>query len=695
VNPLRRSGASALVLLAAAAPLAAQDYPKTPPAPGPLTPAPFPPFRETVLPSGLRILVVESHKQPIVSLSLSFAAGSIFDPAGKEGLSEMVAGLLTKGAGGRTAEQISEAIEGAGGSLSAGAGPDFLSINSTVLTSSLPLAMELIGDAAVRPAFPETEVELLRTQTLSGLQVALSQPESVADRIFHRTLYGQNPYGRSADPASIRATKRADLVAFQRSRLRPAGALLVVAGDVSLAQVRTLALKAFRGWVGAPPAVPVFRAPPSRASTELILVHRPGSVQSNIMVGNLTFLPGDPRTYSAAVANQVLGGGASSRLFLILREAKSWTYGAYSGYARRKGLGFFQARTEVRTEVTDSALKETLVQLRRIATEPVPVRELEDAKGSLTGSYPLSIESADQVAGAVANARLYGLAPDYVQTYRVRIGAVTASQVQSTAQATIRPNAAAIVVVGDGAKVYESLKGIAPVTIVDPEGNPLTPADLSPKVAALDLDLSALVPRRDSFSIGVQGNQLGWQRGLLEKTADGFRYTEDTHIATFVNQTTVLELDAMGRMKSVKQTGKVQGQDAMVDVVYAGGRAKGTASTPDPQTRAVKQVTIDTLVAEGTVDDNAVQALLPALKWKAGAKWTINVLSAGQAEIKPWTLTVAGTEPVTIGGKPVEAFRTELVGPPAPLTFWVSTAAPHVLLKIAIAGAPVDILRVP
>ena len=460
-----------------------------------------------MLPNGLRILVVESHKQPIVSLSLSFAAGSIFDPPGKEGLAEMVAGLVTKGAGTRTAEQISEAIEGAGGSLSAGVGADFLSINSTVLKTSLPLAFELIGDAAMRPTLPETEVELLRTQTLSGLQVALSQPEAIASRIFQRTLYGQNPYGRSANPASVKATTRADLVAFQRARLRPAGALLVVAGDVTLAEVRALALKTFRGWAGAPPAAPVFRAPPVRTKTELILVHRPGSVQSNILVGNLTFLPDDPRTYSAAVANQVLGGGASSRLFLILREAKSWTYGAYSRYARRKGIGSFEANTEVRTEVTDSALRETLAQLRRIATEPVPTAELEAAKGSLTGSFPLTIESADQVANAVANARLYGLAPDYVQTYRVRIGAVTAPQVQATAQATIRPAAAAIVVVGDGSKIYESLKGIAPISIVDPEGNPLTPADLTPKVAALDLDLSALVPRRDSFSISLQGNQ--------------------------------------------------------------------------------------------------------------------------------------------------------------------------------------------
>ncbi|HEU5218136.1 MAG TPA: pitrilysin family protein, partial [Gemmatimonadales bacterium] len=492
MNPYIRL-AAALALVAVAAPLAAQEYPKTPPAPGPLTPAPFPPFQEAVLPNGLRILVVESHKQPIVSLSLSFAAGSIFDPPGKEGLSEMVAGLLTKGAGTRTAEQISEAIEGAGGSLSAGAGSDFLTISSTVLKTSLPLAMELVGDAAVRPTFPETEVELLRTQTLSGLQVALSQPEAIASRIFQRTLYGQNPYGRSANPASVKATMRADLVAFQRSRLRPGGALLVVAGATSLAEIRALAMKTFRGWAGVPPAAPIFKAPPVRTRTELTLVHRPGSVQSNILVGNLTFRPNDPRTYSAAVANQVLGGGASSRLFLILREAKSWTYGAYSRFARHKGVGSFEANTEVRTEVTDSALRETLAQLRRMADEPVPMRELEDAKGSLTGSFPLSIESADQVAGAVANARLYGLAPDYVQTYRVKIGAVTAAQVQATAGSTIRPGTVAIVVVGDGSKIYERLKDIAPISIVDPEGKPLTPADLTPRVAALDLDLTALV----------------------------------------------------------------------------------------------------------------------------------------------------------------------------------------------------------
>jgi len=693
ITPTRGS-AAALAFLVLAAPIAAQSYPKTPPPPGPLAPAPFPPFKESVLPGGLRILVVESRKQPIVSLSLSFPAGSVFDPPGKEGLADMVAGLLTKGAGNRTADQISEEIEGAGGSLGAGAGADFLSVNSTVLKTSLALAMELIGDAVMRPAFSDAEVELLRTQTLSSLQVSLTQPEAIAERTFLRTVYGQNPYGRSSTPGSVKALTRADLVAYQKSRLRPTGALLVIAGDVSAAEVRALATRTFRGWAGTLPAAPVFRAPPVRAKTELILVHRPGSVQSNIMVGNLTYAPNDPRTYSASVLNQVLGGGASSRLFMILREGKSWTYGAFSGFSRRKGTGFFQASTEVRSEVTDSALKELMVQLGRVGTETIPAAELEAAKGSLTGSFPLSIESADQVANAVANARLYGLAPDYVQTYRVKVGAITAAQAQATARAVIRPEAAAIIVVGDGAKIYDKLKDIAPTSLVDVEGKPLAPADLVPKVAALDLDLSALVPRRDSFSVTFQGNVIGYQRGLLDKTADGFRYTEDTQLAGIVNQTTTLELDAAAQMKSVKQSGKQSGQDVMIDVIYSGGRAKGNAVSLDPQ-RQVKKVTIDTVVVEGTIDDNAVQAVLPALKWKPGAKWTMNVLSAGQAEIKPWTLAVTGTETVTIAGKPVETYRAELTGAASPLTFWVSTAAPHLLYKIAISGAPVEITRVP
>ena len=675
--------------------LAAQDYPKTPPPPGPLVPAPFPPFRETVLPNGLRLLVVESRKQPIVSLSLNFPAGTRLDPAGKEGLAEMVAGLLTKGAGSRSAEEVATAIEGAGGSLTASVNSDFLSVESTVLAPSLPLALELIADAVIRPTFEEKELGLLRIQTLSGLQVALSQPDEIAARAFRRALYGEHPYARSSVPASVQAISRDDLLAFHQGRLRPAGALLVVAGAVSLDEARRLATRAFQGWTGTPQAETAAAAPPSRSGSEVILVHRPGSVQSNIVAGNLTYPPNDPRTYSSTVANQVLGGGASSRLFLILREQKSWTYGAYSRYSRRKDVGYFAANTEVRTEVTDSALRELMAQLRRIRDEPVPAAELAEAQGALVGQYPLTIETADQVAEAVANARLYELPGDYVQTYRVKLGQVTGAEVQNTARSTIRPDSMAIVVVGDGAKILDGLRGIAPppITILDPEGKRLTPDDLRPRAAALELDLEALAARRDSFTVMVQGNPLGWQTSTLEPVPGGFRYTESTNIGPVVQQTTVLELDQAGGMRSVKQNGKFQGQDVVIDVRYQNGRAVGMAQAPDPSTGTIKSVTVDTALAPGTIDDNAIQALLPALRWGPGAKWTVNVLSAGQNQIKLWTLTVTGTETVTVGDQAVPTFRAELTGGDAPLVLWMSAEKPHRLMKLTVAGQPVEFVR--
>jgi zinc protease len=672
---------------------AAAQYPKTPPPPGPLTPAPFPPFREVTLPNGLRILVVESHKQPIVSISLSFGAGSVHDPTGKEGLAEMVAGLLTKGAGERTAEQIAETIEGAGGSLTAGAGNDFLTVSASVLTQSLPLAFSLLADVVMRPTFPASEVDLLRTQTLSGLQVALSQPETIASNAFRKALYGEHPYARSATPSTVGAITRDDITAFHRSRLRPGGALLVLAGDVTLSQARRLALQSFQGWLGTPAEAPPARPPAERTATELVLVHRPGSVQSNILVGNLTWSPTDPRHYAAIVANKVLGGGTDSRLFLILREQKSWTYGAYSGLTRRRGIGYFTASAEVRTEVTDSALTELLTQLRRIGNEPIPPAEFEDSKGALTGSYPLSIETADEVANAVANARLYGLPADYVQTYRVRLGEVTPAAAQAAARAAIRPEAAVIVVVGDAQKLYDRVKGIAPTRLVDPEGKSLTPEDLNPKAAALDLDLAALVPRRDSFTVMLQGNPVGWQRGVLERTDSGFTYTEDVSLGGQVRTTTVLTLDGRARLRRIQQSGSQMGQSVSVDVTVADGQAKGTARAPNPQTGQMKEVTIDTAVTEGTVDDNSVQALVPAFRWQPGARWTFSVFSAAQADIKPWTMSVAGTDVVKIGEREIQAYRVELAGAPAPFMLWVSAAAPHDILKMAIAGQPLEWIR--
>src|SRR5207247_8239663 len=197
----------------------------------------------------------------------------------KEGLSALAAELLSKGTDSRSAEQIAATIEGVGGTLAASSGDDFLTISADALSDQTGLVFDLLGDVTLHPTFPESELELARTRALSALALQLSQPAAVAQRFFGSEIYGRNPYGRSATRESYRAVTRDDVTQFARQRLRPVGALLVVAGDVADVQVGELVAKAFAGWRAAPPPSPALPVPATRVATDILLVHRPGSAQ--------------------------------------------------------------------------------------------------------------------------------------------------------------------------------------------------------------------------------------------------------------------------------------------------------------------------------------------------------------------------------------------------------------------------------
>ena len=690
LRPLLAAGA---LLAPLALPLPAQGFPKTPPAPMPLAPAQFPPFQEAVLPNGMRLLVVENRKQPIIAVSLSFTAGAVTEPAAKAGLAGMVAGLLNKGAGARNAEQFADAIEGVGGGFAASAGDDFLQLYVNTLSRNAPLAFELLADAAIRPAFPAQEVELLRTQTLSGLQLEKSQPAAIAGRTFRQALYGAHPYGRSATEATVKAITRADVVAFHTARLRPQGALLVVAGDLSLAQARALATKAFAGWTGAPATLAALPPVPARTQAELILVHRPGSVQSNVLIGNTTRGPADPLRYAATVANEALGGGSEGRFFRILREEKGWTYGSYSELQTRRGAGAFSASGEFRTAVTDSAVTVMLQQIRALRDAVLPAQEFADRKGALTGRFPLQVETAEQVANRVATARLLGLPADYVQTYRQKLAAVTAAEARTAAAAAFRPDQGVIVVVGDGQTLWPKLQGLArSARLVDVDGKAMDPADLTPKASTLALPWEQLVARADSFQVRLQGNPFGFVSTRLERTAEGWRYTDQTVLGPVINQKTVVTFSATGAMQAVTQEGTAQGQKLATTLAYANGKVTGKATTPGPQ--GAKESAVNADVPAGALDDNVVQALLPLMPLAAGAKVPITVFQGGKGSASTWTVRVEGEESVTVPAGTFPAYKVALDGAEQPLAFYVSTAAPRRLLKIAFVGAPVEIVLV-
>ncbi|MFM8910473.1 MAG: M16 family metallopeptidase, partial [Gemmatimonadota bacterium] len=189
------------------------------------------------------------------------------------GLSEMMAGLLTKGAGSRSADQIAAAIEGVGGTINAFPGSEYITVNASVLAADRQLAFNLLADVVVRPTFPATEVELLRKQTLSSLALAKSQPSSIASRFFAKGLYGEHPYGSSADEASVGAITREELVAFHGQRVRPGQALLVIAGAIDAAEARTMTEAAFGAWSGATLTAAAPRPAPQRTKSGLRRVH--------------------------------------------------------------------------------------------------------------------------------------------------------------------------------------------------------------------------------------------------------------------------------------------------------------------------------------------------------------------------------------------------------------------------------------
>jgi zinc protease len=648
----------------------------------------FPPFRETALPGGMTLLVVENHEQPVISVNLSFRAGALYDAVGKEGTAELVAQLLTKGTPTRTAEQISAAIEGVGGALGASAGDDFLTVSENVLSDHADLAFDLLGDVVRRATYPPQELELARTQALSALALALSQPANVADRFFRREIYGRHPYGRSPTEESYRAITQEDVKRFAATRLRPSGALLVLAGDVTLARARALALKAFAGWTGVPPVVAQPPASPVKTATDILLVHRPGSVQGNVQIGNTTMGPTDSGYYAARVATQVLGGGADARLFLILREQKSWTYGSYAGLDRRRGLGNWEATFEGRTEVVDSALAEMLHQIDRMRTELVPDSELANTKGFLVGSFPLTIETPGQIASAVANARLLGLGADYVRLYRERLAAVTPARARAAAARTYHRSALSIVVVGDGEKLYDRLTAIAPVRLVDVDGKPLAPEDLHPKAGAPALDRDQIVSRADSFQIVIQGNPMGALTSRTTVTTDSIVYQEQTTIGGGMVQqgTTVRFNPADLSVTRVDQTGSVQGQAADIHLTYDSGRVKGKATTPQPG-GAPQTLQIDTTVTPGTYDDNALSFIFPALPLAAGQTFSLNVFESGKGVTKVLQVKVSEGGSVTVPAGSFPTFRLDIAGGQVPTTFYVTKDTPRRIVKIELSGA--------
>lgn len=667
---------------------------QAPPPPLPERPVAFPPFVETTLPNGLTVIVVEKTDAPVASARLYVRTGSAADPVAKVGLADLVARTLTQGTQRRTARQIAETIERVGGNLDANATLDYLVVSTGVLAEHLPLAMDLLADVVRRPTFPAQEFATERSQALAQLRLQLAQAGVLAQRRFQQEVYGSHPYGLVPTATTLQAVTRADLVDFHRRYVSPRNALLVIAGAVSRDDALALARRFFGDWRGTAAAAPTYPQPPAQGPTRILLVHRPGSVQSNILIGHVAIRPDNPDYFPLQVLNKILGGGTDARLFRILREERGWTYGAYSRISRPKDVGTFVANAEVRTEVTDSALREMLAQLRRLREEPIPEEEVRAAKEYLIGSFPLRLETASQIADQIAQTRLLGLPIEWLTQYRERIAAVTPADVQRVARQYVRPDQAIIVVVGDATKIYGKLQGIAPITLLDAEGRALSPTQVTAAPSAggaATLPTGAdLVPVHLVYSLQLSAGPFqaqGEQTLRLAREAQGWASRGDTKLeAPGVGELTIqaeTRFDAALRPVSLLYQTAGGPVETKSELRIAEGRLRGTVPTPTGASQSV-----DVPVPPEAIFSDMVTWALARMDLTPGATARFTVIQPNQDRPQTVDVRVVGEETVSVAAGAFPAYKLELRQGDATATLWVRKDKPHWLLKQEVQQGP-------
>ncbi|MGH7674851.1 MAG: M16 family metallopeptidase [Gemmatimonadales bacterium] len=469
---------AAAVLAAAPLSLPAQVDRTRPPAAGSLRPYRFPQVERVQLGNGLQVLVVERPALPIVTLSLVLPAGAELDPAGQGGLAQLAARLLTEGTKTQTAAQIAESLEGLGGTISSSAGWDAAFVQVTVLARNADPAMRIMADVTVNASFPEREVERLKNQRLAEIQQQRARPEGLANEMFYRLAYDSGSayaWPSGGTPETVRGLTREHFAAFHGATYRPNAATLIAVGAVRAADVRRLAGQHFGAWTRGELRARQPVARPGRAGGRIYLFDRPAAVQSALAVGGLAIARNDPDYIGAQVLNTVLGGAFGSRINMNLREARGYTYGAFSGFFTPRMTGSFAAQSAVRTPTTDSSVTELLKEMRRIRDEAVPADELEGARQNLIGRFPADLLTNQALATALSNRVVYGLPADYYDTYRDRIAAVDAGTVQALARKYVNPASFVWVIVGDASVVEEPLRklGGMPVEVYDLEGKKL------------------------------------------------------------------------------------------------------------------------------------------------------------------------------------------------------------------------------
>jgi zinc protease len=419
------------------------------------------------LANGLTLVVIERHDLPLVTLRMVVKAGAESDPANAPGTAQLVTALLNQGTERRSAEQIAEAIDRAGGTVDTGADWDSSYAALSVLSDHTEAAFDLLADMMIHPAFAPAEIARKRRQTLSALDVAYRDPGYLADTTFDDLAFSGTSYGHPQDGTveSVRHLTPEGLRDFHSRFYQPGNSVLAAVGDITTDGAYALTRKFFGDWEGKSVENPVPK-PRAPAPLRIIAIENPDAVQTEIRVGDEGIRRDSDDYYALTIANQILGGPAANRLFSALRTRRGLTYGASSELNCYQAAGSWEAKTSTRTSETFKALKVILDQRRELYDHFISEDELQTAKSYLIGHLALEFESSDSVAERVLDLMVHGLPLDYWNRFPEKIGPVTVQEVQAAVRRHLDPDQPVIVLVGDVGEFRKDLKKLGAARII-------------------------------------------------------------------------------------------------------------------------------------------------------------------------------------------------------------------------------------
>jgi len=475
------------------------------PKPGPAPVLQMGEAQSFVTSNGIKVYVVENHKLPVVNYSIDFDIRPELQ-GDMTGFQDFLGDLLTAGTKNKTKDQFNEELDMLGARLSIGNDGIFMQSLKKNSDALLSLASEVL----TQPRWSQEELDKLKKQAKSGLAQQQDDPEAMSRNITAILNYGKkHPYGEVMTEKSVENITLDRCKKYFETYFRPNVAYMAIVGDITLAEAKAQVEKHFAKWQKKDVPKAAYPTPKPGNGAAVAIVNKGGAVQSVIDVTYpIDMKQGHPDEIKLKVANGILGGGSTGRLFQNLRESKAWTYGSYSSF-RSDELpygGSFSATANATTSATDSAVGEILKEMNRLRTETVSKEELEGFKNYMAGTFALGLEDPRTLARYAINERKYNMPRDYYKNYLKNVEAVTAEDVKAVANKYITPGIAYITVAGDKKVVADKLKAFGPVTVYDLYGNVLK--DEPAKALPANLNPADVVKRH----IAATGGEAAWQK---------------------------------------------------------------------------------------------------------------------------------------------------------------------------------------